>query len=546
MRRLLLPLALAVLLAAGMVGVASRTRGPPADLVWTAVAEVRTLDPARMTAVQDGRAGAALYEGLTVLDPRTLAPRPGVAERWDVSDDGLTYTFHLRPEARWSDGRPVTAGDFAYAWRRVLEPETAAEYVYMLWPIRGAKAWYEARAAGRTPPAEDLGIRTDGARRLVVELESPTAYFLSLAAFSTCLPVRRDAVEDEKGRERPRWTFPPNLISNGAYRLVRWAFRSHMRWERNPHYWNADAVALDAIETRVYEEPTAGLMAYETGALDLLTSVPPLVVQPLREARDAGRRKDVLVMANLATYFYRFNCTRPPFDDVRVRRALALAIDRRAIIERAARGGQMPATTFVPPGFEDYPAPPGLDEDAEAARALLAGAGAAGDAPRTDLVILVNKGGGHVPVAEMIQAQWRDRLGISARIEQVEWKVFLDKVHRLDYQIARAGWFGDYVDPNTFLDMFVAGGGNNDTGWSSAAYDEAIRRAAAERDPETRLRTLAEAEAVLLAEVPIVPIYHYTSALLVRPGLRGIYPNLLNRIDFSLVRWERKPAAPSP
>jgi oligopeptide transport system substrate-binding protein len=266
MRRLLIPLALAAAVVVVTVVLAHRTRGRAAGLVWTAGAEVASLDPAKMTSLQDGRVAAALFEGLTVLDPRGLKIRPGVAARWDISDDRCTYTFHLRPDARWSDGRPVTAGDFAWSWRRVLDPKTAAEYAYMLYPIRGAKEYFEALAkpdADAEAEWATVGVRAEGPHRLVVELERPCAYFLDLAAFSTYLPVRRDMVE----ANGERWTLPPNLISNGAYRLAEWRFRSRMIWERNEHYWDAASVALGRIELRVFDDIGTVLLAYETGTV---------------------------------------------------------------------------------------------------------------------------------------------------------------------------------------------------------------------------------------------------------------------------------------
>ena len=539
MRRFLIPLAVPVAVVVAVVLLAYRSQGPGADLVWTAGPEVASLDPARLTAVQDGRVAAALFEGLVVIDPRGLEVRPGVAARWDISDDRLTYTFTLRPEARWSDGRPVTAEDFAYAWRRGLDPKTAADYAYMLYPIRGARAYYETALKEGRADESRVGVRVEGPHRLVVRLEQPTAYFLDLAAFSTYLPVRRDVVETYGDR----WTFPPHIVSNGAYRLTEWQFRSRMRWEKNPYYWNAGAVALDRIEVRVFDEANTALLAYETGAVDLATVVPSLAIQPLLEARAAGRRRDVMYETSLGTYFYRFNCLHPPLSDERVRRALALAVNRQALIERAARGGQKPAATFVPPAVAGYASPPGLPENVEEARRLLAEAGYPGGRGLEELVILVNKSQDHVRLAEMIQQQWREALGVSVRIEQVEWKVFLDRMQRGEYQIARAGWFGDYVDPNTFLDMFVTGGGNNQTGWSNAQFDALIRQAACTLQPQDRMRRLAEAEAILLQDVPIVPIYVYTTLMLVRPGLEGICPNPLNHIDFGQVYWSKAPSA---
>ena len=542
MRRFLIPLALGAAVVAGMALLAYRTQGPAADLVWTGGPEVASLDPAKLTALADARVVAALLEGLTVLDARDLKAHPGVAARWDVSADGRTYTFHLRPEACWSDGKPVTAEDFAWSWRRVLDPKTAAEYAYMLYPIRGAKAYFEA--ALKSPGKADwaaVGVRVEGPHRLVVELEQPTAYFLSLTAFSTYLPIRRDAVE----KHGERWTFPPNFISNGPYCLTEWRFRSRMRWQKNPHYWAAGGVALERIEARAFEDINTALLAYETGAVDMTTVVPALAIEPLLADQKAGRRGDVLHAVNMGTYFYRFNCTKKPVTDRRVRRALALALDRRAIIERAARGGQQPAGRLVPPGLVGYDPPPGLVEDLEAARRLLAEAGFPGGRGLGELAVLVNKGGDHVPIAEMVQQQWRDGLGLNVRIEQVEWKVFLDTIRLLQYQIARGGGYGDYVDPNTFLDMFVTGGGNNQTGWSNAEYDGLIERAARESDPEARMKIFRRAETILLDEVPIVPIYVYTTTMLVRPGLEGVDGNLMNRLMFERLRWSPRTSSGS-
>jgi len=534
MRTLLASLALAAGAIVAAVLLAHRSGGPEADLIWTAGTGVTSLDPGVMRSLDDGMVAGALFEGLTVLDDATLEPRPGVAERWDVSDDGLTYTFYLRPEARWSDGRPVTAEDFAYAWRRVLTPETAAEYPYMFFAIRGAEDYYET--ALDDPAKADwsrVGIRVEGPHRLVVDLEQPCVYFLDLAAFFAYLPVRRDVVE----AHGDRWTFPGNIVSNGAYRLDSWEFRSRMCWEKNPYYWNADAVALERIDMRVFEHPNTALLAYETGAIDLTLVVPNLAIMPLLKAYRAGEREDVLYESQLAVYFYRFNCTVEPLTDVRVRRALVLAINRREIIERAARGGQKPAYAYVPPGMKGYESPEGLPEDIAQARRLLAEAGYPGGRGLGELAILVNKEHEHVPLAEVIQQQWRTHLGIDVRIEKVEWKVFLDRVHRLDYQISRGGWYGDYVDPNSFLTIFVTDGGKNETGWANRRYDGLLAEAAGEIDPEKRYRILKRAEGVLLDEVPIMPVYFYTTVLLIRPGLEGVKPNLLKHIDFGRLRW---------
>jgi oligopeptide transport system substrate-binding protein len=565
MRRLLIVLTVAVAVTVAAVLLATQSQGPRADLVWTAGPEVATLDPALMTSLQDGRVAAALFEGLTVLDPHTLKARPGIAESWTVSEDGLTYTFTLRPAARWSDGQPVTADDFVYAWRRALDPATGAEYAYMLYPIRGARNYYDVVQKIPPPESEELkskdakgvnaliaiklrnqarreaidkawlqvGIRAENPHHLVVTLERPCAYFLDLTAFSTYLPVRKDMI----AKYGDLWTRPPNLVSSGAYRLVKWDFRNRMVWEKNPFYWDADHVSLNRIEVRTFDDINTAHKAYETGAVDLTTVVPAMAMEPLLKAKRDGTRKDVLYAANLGTYYYRLNCRSGPMADTRVRRALAMAIDRREIIRLAARGGQLPAMTLVPPGLPGYESPLGIEENVEKAKRLLAEAGYPGGQGLPELSVLVNKGAGHVPIAEMVQQQWADRLGVKVRIEQVEWKVFLDMMKEGKYQAARAGWYGDYVDPNTFLDLFVTGGGNNQTGWSNKQYDALIERAAAETDPEARKNTFAKAETILMDEMPIIPLYFYTTMTLARPGLEGVEPNLMNRIDFAQLKW---------
>lgn len=504
--------------------------------------EIATLDPARIKALGDGRIAAALFEGLTVTDPATLSPRPGAAGSWDISDDGLTYTFHLRPEACWSDGDPLTAHDFIYSWKRVLDARTAAEYKGMLYPIKGAESYAKASEAGEagetgvTAPDRlpQLGLEALDDKTLRVTLERPTAYFLSLAAFSTYLPVKREVVERAEAGEggAGSWIVAGRLIGNGAYLLKEWTYKSRIRLVRNPRYWNAGNVRIETVDVLQMTTDLA-LVGYEKGELDLVMALPALASEALVRQMRAGRRSDVHLADNLATYFYRLNCRRGPLKDPRVRRALSLALDKRAIIEKVGRLNQTEATTFVPPNLPGYEAPRGVHRNIDEARRLLAEAGYPQGRGLPKLLLLYNTDEGHRNIAELAMQSWKKELGVEIELANLEWKVFLEEVQKGQYDIARAGWYGDYVDPNTFLDIFMTDGGNNDTGWSNERYDALIRQAADAVDPAARNKLLRRAEALLLEESPIIPIYHYVNVSLVRPTVKGFKTNLRNEILFS-------------
>ncbi|MFH1023823.1 MAG: peptide ABC transporter substrate-binding protein [Planctomycetota bacterium] len=473
--------------------------------------EPETLDPAKMTGLLEGNIAIGIFEGLTNYHPATLAPVPGVAERWEISDDRRTYTFHLR-QAKWTDGSPVTAEDFRDSWRRVLEPATGAEYAYQLWYVVNGRAYN----TGAITDFSKVGIEAPDARTLRVTLEHPAPYFLDLTSFSTLYPVKTACV----ARHGESWTRPGNIVTNGPFRLAVWRRNDRIVLERNPGYWDAGRVRLDRIEILPVSDLTTGVNMYEAGETDWIPRVPFTKIDVMR------KRPDFRSGPSFYSYFYRFNVTRRPFNDARVRKALSLAIDRKAICEKILKNGEVPALTVEPP-LAGYEGPRGLPMDLEAARRLLAEAGFPGGKgfPRTR--ILYNTSENHALIAQAIQAMWKANLGIEVELENQEWKVYLKNMSSLDFDIARGGWFGDYLDVNTFLDMFVTGGGNNRTGWGDKRYDDLVVRAQREPDVARRAALFREAEAILVEEaLPVIPLYFGTHAAMVKPNVKGFFVNL--------------------
>jgi oligopeptide transport system substrate-binding protein len=538
----------------GLATLAWSARAPRADFTYINALEPRTLDPALVSWTDEFRLGRALFEGLTRLNDRTFRPEPGVAERWLVSADRKTYVFYLRPGARWSNGDPVTADDVVFAWRRVLTPAVASEYFYQLYPIKNARRYYESRG-DRDPsndlPFEQVGARVLDERTLEVELGYPCPYFLNLTAFLTLAPVHRATIERWAYRDGPvlstrhLWTRPANIVCNGPFVIERWQFKRRIRLRRNPHYWDAANIHLTTIEALPIEDVNTALLAYETGAVDMLSIVSSMAARALYAARGAGERDDFHTCRYFATYFYRFNCKRPPLDDARVRQALSLTIDRKAICERILGFGQQPAWCYVPAGSVDgmvqtdadgrphhYRPAKGLGQDLTAsqrvalARRLLAEAGYAGGRGLRPLELLYNRMESHHLIAQALAKRWQDALGVRIDLKQLERNVFSPRVESLDYDIARGGWIGDYMDPMTFLDMYVTDGGHNQTGFSHPEYDRLIRAATHEPHPGKRFEILHRAESLLVGEqLPIAPIYEYIGYYLLNPRFEGIRPD---------------------
>ena len=489
-----------------------------AELVVLNGAEPETLDPAIITGQLEGRLAYALFEGLLSFDEHAK-PVPGVAERWELSADKKTYTFHLRHDAQWSDGTAVTAADFVYSWQRVLAPETASEYSSQLLYLKNAKPFND----GTLHDFSQVGVKAPDLSTLVVTLENPTPYFLDLCAFTTLLPVNRACL----GKWGDAWAKPGHLIGNGAYQLADWRLNSRVRLTKNPRYWNRDAIRTKSIDALPISSPITALNFYLSGQADVIldkSNVPTSMLDVLKD------RPDYHAAPFLGTVFLRFNVTRKPFNDPRVRQAFSLVIDKRRIVEKVTRAGEPPASSLVPPGTATYHSPPGLERDPARARELLAAAGYPGGKGFPLINYLFREGTQPQDMAVEIQSMLRKELGVQVSLRRQEWKAYLSTMSSIDYDFCGATWVGDYADPNTFLAMFLTNDGNNRTGWSDAEYDGWIADAAREADETKRNGIFQRAERRLVSEAtPICPLYYYVGIQFFDPQkIRGMQSNLLD------------------
>ena len=617
---------------------------PPADFSFQNRADAKTLDPARAEGNVESNLIFALFEGLLRMlpegepDPVTglqpMSAQPGMAESYEVSEDNQRYTFHLRKDARWTDGSPVTSHDFAFSWQRMLHPDVLCQYTYHLYSLPYAQAYNEGtvdvgdkvevelwdrpgdapdRADDQPFPrgtirygviqridkepkpefpeplpespeekkAENIRrdkiladwrerwvyhvrvIKEDDSGRVdwdadgeiekfcvnlasavadestvrchwvlvafgkldvletpddhtfIVNLRDPIPYFPNVVAFYPMFPVNRKCIETHGA---PMWTKAENIVTNGPFKLQFRLLRDRLRLVRNEDYHDVNPDGFKTVDFMSVEKNTTAMNMYETGQLQWITDPPLILLDVLK------KRKDFHVAPMLTVYFYRFNVNVAPLNDVRVRRAIAMAIDREEIVNEVTRGGQQSAFTIVPPGIAGYQSAEGFKHDVQAAQELLAEAGYPGGRGMPKITLLYNTSESHRDIAEVIQQQLRNTLNIPIALENMEWGSYLDKVTKQDYQIARAGWIADYPDPNTFLDMWVTDGPQNNTGWSNQEFDQLIAAAARERDPEKRMRIFQEAEAIFVAELPVIPIYFYTSLNAVDPRVENFFP----------------------
>jgi oligopeptide transport system substrate-binding protein len=495
--------------------------------------EPATLDPHLINAATDMNVAVALYEGLTCYDEKTGQPVPGVAERWEASRDGLTFTFHLRSNAKWSNGDPVTAKDFAYSLQRLLTPALGSSYAYMAWPIKNAEAFN----TGRVTNFADVGVKVVDDLTLQLNLERPTPYLPMLAAHSTWMPVHRASVE-KAGRMDDRaspWAKPGLLIGNGAFVLSAWQSNARIVVTKNPNYWGAADNHLESVVFFPTEKPETEDLDFRAGQLHITYSLPPNKIPIYRQESPEKLRLD----PSLGLYYVNFNTTKPPLDNPKVRRALALALDREAISQRVTAGAWPAAYTLTPPGCGSYvPPSPGQKFDFTAARALLAEAGYPNGQGLPVMPMTVRNDNTMPRMAEAIQAMWQRELGVRITIEPSEQKTWLQSQQSMSHTLGILGWTADFPDPITFFDIFRTGNGNNWTGWGSKACDDLIDQASATPDAAARLALLQKAEALMLAEAPLAPIVFRASTYLIHPAVKGWEPSPLAIHRYQLVRLE--------
>jgi oligopeptide transport system substrate-binding protein len=493
-------------------------------------AEPEDLDPQVVTIYSDQNILIALFEGLTAIDEKTSQAVPAQARSWEVSADGLTWTFHLREGLRWSNGEPLTADDFVQSWRRILSPAFGAEYANILYPVRNAEAFNQ----GRISDPGALGFSAPDPLTVRIELERPTAYMAALVAQPPWFPVNPRVLEKFGGMSKrgTDWTKPGNLVGNGPFTLEEWVPNARIVVARNADYWDADSVTLRQVVFFPNENPDTEERDFRAGQLHVTFALPLSKVAAYRRDSPELLRVDPF----LQTFFLRFNVTRAPFGDPRVRRALSLAVDRDLIARTVLSGGFPAAHSLTPPDCGGYTAEARVGLDLAEARRLLAEAGHAGGAGIAPFEVQVRNDEVQPLVMEAIQAMWAKQLGIHARIATLEQKTWIQNQQTLNYAVSTAGWAGDFLDPVTFLDLFVTGGGNNWTGWGDPAYDRLIAGAAAAVDPAARLGVFQRAEAYLLANGPISPLYHGARTYLIRPSVTGWSPALLGYHRYSKVR----------
>ena len=494
--------------------------------------EPQDLDPHLTTGIPEFHIQLALFEGVVSKHPKDLSIQPGIAEFWEISENLLTYTFHFRENALWSNGDPVTAQDFVYSWERALRPELGSLYSYMFTYIKNADAFFK----GEIDDFNLVGVKALDERTLQVQLQSPTPFFLQILDHHSYYPVHPPTIEKFGGmiKRGSQWTRPRNFVGNGAFVLKEWKLNRILTVEKSQTYWDAETVKLNEIHFYPIANGSTEERMYRAGQLHVTSGLPSEKISTYRD----NNSESLNITAYLGTYFYRFNTRVPPLGDKRVRKALSMSINRSQIVERITKGGQLPAYAISPPNTNGFTSTAQVEYDVERARFLLAEAGFPNGEGFPKLEVIYNTSESHRKIAIAIQQMWKKALNINVTLANQDWQVYLDRESRGDYAISRAGWIGDYLDPNNFLDMFLSNGGNNRTGWSSHEYDSLITAAAKASTKAERFSYFQENERILVEESPIMPIYTYTTAYLLQPSVKGWYHNILNQHPYKYIHLE--------
>lgn len=493
-------------------------------------AEPATLDPGKSTAIPESLVELQIFEGLTRLDAKDQ-PIAGMAEKWEVSPDGMKYIFHLRSNGKWSNGEAVTAQDFEFAWKRVLNPEVASENAYMLFPIKNAQAYNEKKAS-----VNEVGVKAIDEHTLEVTMEKPTAYFLGLVAFHAFYPVNQKIVTADP----EKWATNVNtLIGNGPFKVTNWVHSGKIEFAKNEQYWDAGVVKLAKMEWPISDSQATRLAMVENNQVDMMVE-PPVVEQ--ERLNQAGLLN---ISPYLGAYYYVFNTKQAPFDNPGVRKAFAMAVNRENLVKNVIKGGKKPAYAWVAPGLmnpvtgKDFREEGGnyATEDIAAAKKLLADAGYPEGQGLPPITILFNTSEMHKSIAEAIQEMWKQNLGVNVNLTNQESKVFLEARTQGDFQVARASWIGDYADPMTFMDVFKDP--TNDAKYNNPAYNSLIEKAQTTNDQKLRMQAMHDAEEILFKDGVIIPIYYTTQPFVAKPYIKGCFWSVLGLADFKTVFIEK-------
>ncbi|WP_264741000.1 peptide ABC transporter substrate-binding protein [Cytobacillus firmus] len=467
-----------------------------------------------------------LMEGLTRLG-QDHEPEAAIAEKWDISEDGKTYTFHIRENAKWSNGDPVTAGDFEFAWKRLLNPDTGSSAAFLGYFIEGGEAYNNGEGS-----ADDVKVKAVDDKTFEVTLVSPQAYFLSVITNPAFFPIN-----EKVATENPKWfAEAESFVGNGPFNLTEWEHDSHFVMEKNDQYWDAETVKLDKIHWAIIDDTNTEYQMYQSGELDVSDVPSELSEQLLGEAKVEDQAGD---------YFYRFNVNMEPFQNLNIRKAFAMAVDQQQIVDFVTKNGEKPAYGFVSYGFAD---PSGKDfrevsgdlvkTNAEEAKALLEkGMEEEGYDKLPEVTLTYSTDDTHKKIAEALQQMFKENLGVEVKLANMEWNVFAEEQKALKFQLSRSSFLADYADPINFLENFQTGHSMNRTGWSSEKYDQLIKDAKNEADEAKRFELMYEAEKILFEEMPIIPIHYYNQVYLYNDAVSGI---VRHPVGYMELKWADK------
>lgn len=493
--------------------------------------EPESLDPYLVRGQVEWTIVGGLFEGLVVPDAATLETRPGIAERWEISPDGLTYTFHLREDVSWSDGAPLTAQDFYYGAKRMLAPRLGSAHPENnLFFVKGARAYQ----SGKSDDFSTVGVSAPDARTVVFTLERPTPFFLS--ALYLFFPTQQATVEKFGAMDDRRnpWTKPGNLVGNGPFTLKEWAFGQRIVLIKNERYWDAANVGLNAIHFLPIENAQVEETAFRTGQLHLTSTVPFSRIEAYLAQKDSPLRQ----VDDRGVYFYTVNVNKAPTNDKRVRQALSLAVDREQLAKAVLRGGRQPARSFTPPGMGGYSAKAHTSFDPERARALLAEAGYPGGKGMPAIEVLMDSREYHRVIAEAVQQMWKQQLGVQVTLRNEETQVLIASKNNMDFNLARGSWNATtYQDPFYFLGAWQTGALYNEAKWANEEFDRCIA-ATWTADAAAREGAFQRAEEILLEELPAIPLFYSTQLYLASPNVKGLLEKPFADRRLKLLRLE--------